>query len=412
MAGAYDLAYDFYNYALRCDPGLVAVRYNRAATARFLGRITEAEADYDEVISVDPSDSEAWLNRSQLRPQTVSNNHVSAIQRELRQHPKAWHDRMRLLYALAKEHEDLGQENDCIAAINEANKLRRDHLHYNVESDIAALNCIISTFNVDLFKNSVTGFSETQPIFVLGLPRSGTTLIERILEAHPDVVAGGEMPAFGKALENCARDDGFSGAGKLELIPFSTKIDPLSLGRAYHAEVSSRYTSAKHVVDKLPMNYLYIGLIARSLPGARIIHVYKPPLAVGWGMFKTLFVQGYPFSYDQFELGRYIGSFHRLMRHWQQVMPDRVHHVSYNRLVSEPENTIRDLLSACELSWNESCLAPHKAASPNTSHSAAQIREPIHSRAMASWKAYAPFLENMRSAMNVEGLADVFDCSY
>lgn len=411
-AGAYELAYSLYNYALQCNPGLLAVRYNRAATARFLGRIREAEEDYDSVIAVYPSDSEAWLNRSQLRRQTVNNNHVSDIERELRQRPKAWHDRMRLLYALAKEHEDLDNKIDCFVALRQANKIRRDHLEYCVESDISALNCIISTFNIEQMQDQSFGFSEIRPIFVLGLPRSGTTLIERILEAHPDVVSGGEMPAFGKALENCARDSGFCGGGKQALIPFSAKIDPLSLGRAYHAEVSSRYTSAKRVVDKLPMNFLYIGLISRALPNARIIHVYKPPLAVGWGMWKTLFVQGYPFSYDQFELGRYIGSFHRLMLHWQRVLPGRIHNVSYNTLVSDPENTIRDILTACELDWNDSCLAPHTVATANTSHSAAQIREPIHGQAIESWKAYAPFLDKMRSAMNDEGLADVFDCSY
>ncbi len=405
-AGGYELANGFYDRALVHDPSLVAVRYNRAATSRFLGRLDAAEQDYDAVIATDPADSEAWLNRSHIRRQTQTRNHVGEIEACLERAGLAWHHRMRFLYALAKEREDLGRITDSFAALAEASALRRRRLDYNVDDDIAALNAIIDTFSASTLSRMGAGYGATAPIFVLGLPRSGTTLVERILEAHSDVVSGGEMSAFAKSLELCARASGFAGAGKHALIPFSTTLEPERLGRIYHEQVMvGRH--AGHVIDKLPLNYLYIGLIAKALPNARIVHVHKPPMANGWGIFKTLFVQGYPFSYDQTELGRYIATYHRLMRHWDLVLPGRIHHVAYDRLVSEPAGAIRGLIAACGLGWEEACLAPHEAATANTSHSAAQIREPIHRRSVDTWKPFEPFLEPMRAAMALEGLTEV-----
>lgn len=409
-AGDYGLANTLYDRALQLDPGMVAARYNRAATARFLGKLEEAESDYDAVIAADPADSEAWLNRSHLRRQTDSANHLAQIEFQLQRTGIAWHHRMRLLYALAKEREDLGQAAPAFAALAEATALRRRHLAYNIDDDLAALAAIHDTFSGQTLAAMGRGFAEATPIFVLGLPRSGTTLVERILEAHPDVVSGGEMSAFARSLEICARQRGFTGGGKHALIPFSATIDPSRLGRSYHDQATAGRAPARHVIDKLPLNYLYIGLIAKALPNARIVHVHKPPLANGWGMFKTLFVQGYPFSYDQAELGRYIAAYHHLMRHWDKVLPGRVHHVAYDRLVLEQEAAIRELVAACGLGWNEACLAPHKGAAANTSHSAAQIREPIHRRALDAWEPFEPFLEPMRAAMTAEGLEEVTVC--
>lgn len=405
-AGDYGLANRLFDAALRRDPGMVAARYNRAATSRFLGRLEAAEEDYDAVIRADSSDSEAWLNRSHLRRQTQARNHVAQIEAELGRSGIAWHHRMRLLYALAKECEDLSLADRAFAAVDEASGLRRRHLDYDVSDDLAALDAIATTFAGEALDAMGEGFAEAAPIFVLGLPRSGTTLVERILEAHPDVASGGEMSAFARSLEACARQKGFTGGGKHALIPFSATLDPARLGRTYHHLATAGRKPVRHLIDKLPLNYLYIGLIARALPNARIVHVHKPPLANGWGMFKTLFVQGYPFSYDQVELGQYIAAYHRLMRHWDRTVPGRIHHVSYDALVRHAETTIRELVAACGLDWDDACLAPHKVAAPNTSHSAAQIREPIHAMAREAWKPFEPRLEPMRAAMAAAGLTN------
>jgi tetratricopeptide (TPR) repeat protein len=404
-AGGYLLANSFYDRALSHAPGLAGVRFNRAATARFLGDLESAEKDYDLVIDSDPTDTEAWLNRSHLRRQTSAHNHISQIEAALEGKLSAWHDRMRLLYALAKEREDLGQVYQAFAALDAATTLRRRHLDYDIEDDLAALAAIRSTFASSTLALMGKGFSGAAPIFVLGLPRSGTTLVERILEAHPDVVSGGEMSAFSQALERCAKSNGFQGGGKHALIPFSKTLDPADLGECYHALASAGRKPVPHIIDKLPLNYLYIGLIAKALPHARIIHVHKPPLAVGWGMLKTLFVQGYPFSYDQVELGRYIAAFHSLMEHWSRELPGRIHHVLYDDLVRDPITSIRELVAACGLDWHEDCLSPHKGSTANTSHSAAQIREPIHTRGLSGWRDFTPYLEPMRKAMLAEGLA-------
>lgn len=403
-AGDYRLANRFFDSVLTREPNLVGVRFNRAATARFLGELESAEKDYDAVIAVDPADSEAWLNRSHLRRQTSVRNHIAQIETALGGDHPAWQHRMRLLYALAKEREDLGHVAQAFAALDAATKLRRCHLDYDIGDDLAALAAIRSTFTSSTLASMGEGFSGAAPIFVLGLPRSGTTLVERILEAHPDVVSGGEMSAFARALEHCAKASGFRGGGKHALIPFSKTLDPVMLGEFYHALASAGRDPSLHIIDKLPLNYLYIGLIAKALPRARIVHVHKPPLAVGWGMFKTLFVQGYPFSYDQVELGRYIAAFHRLMDHWSRELPGRIHHVFYDDLVRDPTTGIRELVAACGLDWNEDCLSPHKGSTANTSHSAAQIREPIHTRGLSGWRDFAPYLEPMRKAMLAEGL--------
>jgi tetratricopeptide (TPR) repeat protein len=385
------------------DPGLA---YNLAAVFRFLGRFTEAEARLDRVIRDAPQDWEAYSTRSQLRCQTPAENHVAELEARLAAGVTGWNAQVHIRYALAKEYEDLGEYDKSFAYLSEAAAVRRRNLRYDVKDDVSAIERIVSTFNTKTVLDDRLTATDPTPIFIFGLPRSGTTLVDRILSSHPDVTSHGELNDFPAAVIQCAGGPGIS---KLNLIRQSATVPPQKIGSAYLARVARLPLATPKFIDKLPMNYLYAGLIAAALPGARLVHVTRHPMANGYGMFKTLFNQGYPFSYDLQDLGCYMAAYGRLMSHWRGVLGERLISIRYESLVTNQETETRRLLVACGLNWNDACLAPHRNPAPSTTQSAVQIRQPIYHNAIDQWRNYESQLAPLAARLHAErfNLGDV-----
>ncbi|MFA4892433.1 sulfotransferase [Brevundimonas sp.] len=388
-----------YRRAAGLTPGDPRCLYNLSAALIALGQMAEAEALLDRVIALDPHDADAWQNRSTLRRQTPDANHVAGLLEAVEQ-VRSGPAEVALSYALAKELEDLGGPDHSFAWLKRGADRRRSLLSYRVEADVAAMAEIARVFDASLFERPAAGCPETGPVFVLGLPRSGTTLVDRIISSHSGVESLGEINDFALALTRLAGAAG----GKGELIRRSADLDPAALGRAYLDSVAGYGRARPMFIDKTPVNFLYIGLIARALPNARIVHLRRHPLDSGYALYKTLFRMGCPYSYDLEDLAAYMLAHRRLMNHWRGVAPGRILDVDYEALVADQETVSRRIIDHCGLDWQDACLTFHENTAPAATASAAQVRQPIHARSVGLWRRYADQLEPLAAALRAGGV--------
>lgn len=393
-----------YEQALRLEPSNARFRYNRASVRRFLGQLEGAEADLDAVVASCPDDGDAWHLRSDLRVQTDARNHVAALEERLRRGFDDWRREVPVRFALAKEYEDLGRYPDSWRALQAGAALRRRHLQYDVRRDLETVEWIREALP-DTLPDAGGGECET-PIFIVGMPRTGTTLLERILAGVPGVQAAGELNDFAVAVVAAARLA--AGRGDLDrraLIAASARADFDALGRDYLARAHLKVGEGARFIDKMPLNYLYCGLIRRALPGARVLHVTRHPLATSYAVYKTLFAQGYPFSYDLLETADYFAGYRRLMEHWQQTLPGQIHEVSYERLVTDTAAEAARAFEFCGLRWDDRYLDAHRGEWLSTTASASQVRRPIYRRSLDLWRQYAADLAPVADRLAAAGIA-------
>ena len=394
-----------YEEAVALAPSQPGYLYNRATVRRYLGQLAEAEADFDRVIALNPADYEAYTTRSDLRPQTPQHNHIAALEALLSAGIRDWRGEVQISHALAKECEDLGLYEKSFALLERGASLRRRHLRYDVGVDVATVDWIMEAFPSSA-EPALDGVDSDAPIFLLGLPRSGTTLVERILGSHSQVESAGELTCLARAIVDAAcRTAGCAQLPRRELVAWSSRIDFAALGRDYLERAAASRTGLKpRFTDKMPLNYLYCGIIHRALPGAKIIHLARKPMAACYAIYKTLFKDGYPFSYDLHELARYYGAYRRLMSHWRATLPGVILDLSYEQLVAAQIPQTRRVLEHCHLAWDEACVEFHRNPSATTTASAAQVRRPMYDSSIAQWRHYERQLEPLRRALLAEGI--------
>ncbi len=396
-----------YDEAVAGAPANPVYWFNRATVRRFLGDLTGAEQDYDRVIALEPRDYEAYYNRAELHPQTPDRNHIQALEALLAAGIPDRRGEVQIRFALAKELEDVGRFAESFAQLQGGAGLRRRHLRYDVAVDAATADWIIEAFPHPPGP-SLSACESREPIFIVGLPRSGTTLVDRILESHSQVRSAGELDCFAQAIVAACR--GIAGKANIpreQLVKLSASIDFAALGREYLQQARRPETHEAHFTDKMPLNYLYCGLIRRALPNARIVHVTRRPMAACYAIYKTLFKAGYPYSYDFDDLARYYAAYRKLMAHWQATMPAQLYELSYESLVTDQVGESRRLLAFCGLEWEEACAEFHRNPSAAKTASASQIRRPIYRSSVSLWRNYERQLEPLRRALTAAGIADV-----
>lgn len=378
------------------DPG---GQFQAASCALAMGRLHEAEALLDDLLARHPGDLDAAYNRATLRRQTPERNHIAGLEAararigDAKAPPALW-------YALAKEYEDLGEFETSFDRLERGAAARRGALAYDVATDVAAMADIATQFGADFFASPHDGYADDAPIFVVGLPRSGTTLVDRILSRHPKVESRGELNDLPLAVMRAAgptRD-------KSERIARAARADMAALGASYCRSVRGGGATAQVFVDKTPLNFLYLGIIARALPHAKIVHLTRHPMASGYAMLKTLFRMGYPFSYAQSDIARYQIAYRNLMQHWRAHLGDRLLDASYESLVDNQEHETRRLLAHCGLDWRPECLAFNEATSPTATASAAQVRRPLYRDSLDQWRGLAHRLQPLRDALQAGGV--------
>jgi len=413
-----------YDAALAQDPNNARVSYNRASVRRFLGDLQGAEQDYDRAIVLRPTDYEAYRNRSDLRTQSVQRNHIAQLQALLTRPIADWRGEVQLRYALAKEYEDLGAYAESFDMLSQGAGKQRQHMRYDVATDLATVQWIIDAFpraapaqggarevaragaaraRDDASEHDAR--EDDAPIFVLGLPRSGTTLVERILTSHSALAAAGELDCFALAIVAAVRLlTGRDRMARQELVAHSAGVDFAALGKDYIRRARLEVGVAGRFVDKMPLNYLYCGLIQRALPHAKIVHVTRHPMAACFAMYKVLFKDAYPFSYDLGEIAQYYIGYRRLMEHWLTTMPGAVHSLSYEALVADQLGETRRLLEFCGLEWQDACARFHENPLASTTASAAQVRRPMYASSVARWQHYEKQLAGLKQQLAAAGL--------
>jgi len=398
-------AQENYSQAVAARPEEIEFLFNLATSQRFRGEIIPAENTLNKILSIDPKDHEAAAMRSSLKKQSIEKNHVASLKNTLDQGGLSTTGQVSFCYALAKELEDLGSYRESFTYLKRGADLRRAGMRYNVSTDVAIIDRIIEVFNRDFFSKERNGFDNREPLFVIGLPRSGTTLLERILGSHSCVYAAGELGHFGIELTKLTRlKMAGKQTGRAQFIAASAEIDYQLLGRNYIQCTRPLTGKTPHFIDKLPFNYLYAGLIHQALPHAKIINVRRQPMDSCYAMYKQLFRDAYPFSYDLEDLAAYYLAFDRLMAHWNAVIPGVIHTVHYEELVRDTEAEARRLLRFCGLNWEDRCLEFHKNTTASTTASATQVRQKVYTSSVGRWRSYEEELKPLRRALEDSGL--------
>ncbi|MCG8369453.1 MAG: sulfotransferase [Proteobacteria bacterium] len=384
-------ALEAFEQAIAGNPQQAHYYFNRAAELRFLGRLGDAERACNDVLALDPGNHEAILMRSDLRRQTPGDNHVAELRQALIEGIADWRAESQLCFALAKEYEDLGDYARSFEVRQRGAHLRRSYTDYDVGRDIEVMEHVIASFPVHADTRREESCGNDEAIFILGLPRTGTTLLERIMGGHTDIVSAGELNNFATEMLRCVHEElgGRAPESRLQLVEFTARTDFARLGANYINSTRPVTGTTPRFIDKLPLNYLYAGLIHRALPRSRIIHMCRHPVAACYSVYKQPFRDAYPFSYDLEDLGRYYLAYDRLMAHWREYIPDSaMTEVYYEDLVSDPEAEARRILAFCGVEWQPNCLEFHRRKAASTTASAAQVRQPVHARSVDMWRNY------------------------
>jgi tetratricopeptide (TPR) repeat protein len=357
-----------------------------------MGRKDEALATLDRALTLEPNFATAWYYRASLTSYAPGDRDLVVMERMADNPDAPYRTKLCLSFALGKAYLDMGDGERAFARLGEGNRLQRALLDYEPDADARRFAEIAATFSADtLSRRAGSGHPSTRPIFVFGMPRSGTTLIEQILASHPLVQGVGE-PTH---LRDIAEVPGLP-AGVPDLAP----EDLAALGRRYLDLVGADVPDTLRLVDKMPLNFRHAGLISLILPGARMIHCRRDPLDTCLSCYSLLFTSGQEYSYDLDELGRFYRLYGRLTAHWRQVLPpDSLIEIDYETLVGDTEGEVRKILDFCGLPWDPACLRFYETTRRVTSASLNQVRSPIYAKGIGRAQSFRSWLGALEAAL-------------
>ena len=396
-------ALEWFAKAVAGAPGNPGFRVNLANSLMFLGRLDEAERELRTVLAQHPGNPNAHWLLAGLR-KAESGVHAGEMRRLLRDNVYPGRAAAYLHYAIGKELEDIADWEGAFAAFAAGATARRATLEFDETAEQAMYMMLESTFTTGWFARQGVGHDDPSPIFVVGQPRTGTTLVERIITAHSAVHSAGELRQFGNAYR---RLTDYAGPQRYspELFDIGARtLDFERLGAMYLGAVRHLRGTTPRFVDKLPSNYLYLPLILKALPNAKIVHLRRSPMDASFASFKQLFADAYPHSYDQQEMARHHVRYYRLMQAWRERFGGRFHEVDYERIAADVEPHARALIDFLGLPWEDACRDFHRLQAAVTTASAVQVREPAHTRSIGRWRRYENQLEPMRRALEAAGV--------
>jgi tetratricopeptide (TPR) repeat protein len=386
--------------ALALKPDFIEAWANLASTQEELGEIAAALSTVRKALAINPTSAHAWHTLSGLKTFAADDPDIPPMEAALAaaEARRARDDRISLSFALGKAWMDLRDADRAFTYLDAANQLRRATFTYDVEAEARAFDDAAKAFTPELMRHLAgAGDPSELPIFVVGMPRSGTTLVEQILASHPLVHGAGELKVLEETL--------IAAAARGDIDPvypqMAQSLTPASLaklGRAYVDQVAALGPGKERVVDKMPGNFRLAGLIHLMLPNARIIHCRRDPVDTCLSCYAQNFAIGQRFAFELRELGLYYRAYERLMARWRAVLPaDRFLEVTYEEVVDDLEGQARRLIAFCGLPWDEACLKFYETRRPVRTASVSQVRQPIYRSSVARWKPYehqlAPLIE-------------------
>ena len=393
--------------AVNKEPMNVPFLVNQASNHMFLGKLDESEAVLHKVLEMQPGNPNANWILSNVR-KAKDREHVEQLEGLVKKEYRNQRALAFLYYGLGKELEDLEEWDKALEAFTAGAKARRGTIEFDEQVEIEMFQAFGNTFTDEWFTQDEAGHDDPSPIFVVGQPRSGTTLVERIITSHSQVHSAGELRQFGtciRRLSNYREPTRYSA----KLAELAADVDCEKLGKAYMRITAKMRGTLPRFVDKLPLNYLYLPLILKALPNAKVIHLTRNPMDACFASFKQLFADAYPHSYDQAEMASHHARYYHLMALWRKRFGDRFFDIAYEDTARDLEPNARALIEFLGLPWEDACLEFHEQDAAVTTASAVQVRQPAHTRSIGRWRRYENQLGLMRKTLQEQGVP-IDDC--
>ena len=378
---------------------------NKETFFTILGTIYESTGDkqeaakyYRKSLNLSPDDGILHFKLSRLHKYNHSNEHLTEME-SIYTSSSTSTNRHLLCMALGKAYEDLHTTQKAFQFINEGNSLARSTYTYNTANEASFFKKIQSIFRPEFIQQvKEYGYRYANPIFIVGMPRSGTTLVEQILASHPDVYGGGELTTLDLITRQTLLKE-----NKL-LYPDDIKaLAPQNfteMGQKYANRTKRHCQDSQRITNKMPHNFLYVGLIHIILPESKIIHCKRDPLDTCWSNYKNFFDSPHLYAQDLKELGEYYNLYRELMAYWREILPQRMHEIEYEKLIEHQEEETRKLLQHCNISWDDSCMNYYQSSGQVYTSSMSQVRTPIYSSSINTWKNYENELKPLSDILN------------
>ena len=390
--------------ALALNPSRFGSHNNQGVAFQALGQFEEAELAFERAVALAPREASVHLNLANMKRFKPGDRRLPGLQKLLSEVESLDVDnQIAAHFAIGKALGDLGQYQDAFRQLLKGNAIKRGTIDYDEPQRLAMFENVRTTFAQDFMK-AASGGGDTSwsPIFIVGMPRSGTTLLEQVLASHSKVFGAGELETFKEAIAECVESHGIVPAYPA-LAAALSRDQIRQLGETYSTRVRARAPTHERIVDKMPLNFIFVGLIHLALPNARFINIRRDPLDNCVSCFSLLFSGSQPFAYDLAELGRYYRGYEAVMEHWHSVLPPGVLiDVKYEDLVDDLEGVARRVLRHCDLDWEDSCRDFHDTKRTVRTASLMQVREPVYRRSIGTWRRYAEFLEPLGRALGID----------
>ena len=381
----------YFKKILEINDKLIEPHYNLAINYQDIGEFDKSSECLNKILSLDPKFTQADRLLSLMTKYTKDHPHYISIRNKLKELELNKIQQSHLYFALGKYFEDIEDYKESFLNYSNANKIMKENSNYNI-NDYKTEFARIKNFNFDDLFNSNNKISR-KLIFIVGMPRSGTSLVEQILSSHHDIFGGGELPFLDQGLKKTFLNSDFNQNLKNKDIQKLT----LSCRDEYLEKISSYDSSTKSFTDKAPLNFRFIGFIKYLFPNAKIINCSRDPLDITWSNFKNYFSNSLRFTNNLEDIGHFYKLYEDLMIFWKKKFPKFIHDIEYSELVENPKSEIQKLLNFCELDWDENCLNHHKNKRAIKTASSTQARQPIYKTAIKSSDRYKDYLTNIKS---------------
>jgi tetratricopeptide (TPR) repeat protein len=380
-----------YEKALSINPKFAQALNNLGASLEIFGQREKAFENYNKAIQENPRYYEAHRNLSAIKKYKKNDPQIHQLESLYSNINLTKPDKKNLSFALAKVYEDLGENEKFFKFLNEGNNLRKQELNYSFESSNNFHLSLLKAFKSPpkIISQNEKNKSTIRPIFVLGMPRSGTTLVEQIISSHHEVYGAGEL----NNLKKFATPIFLSHANSNNKV--INDEDILSLRNNYLDSLSELNFKEKIMTDKMPINFRLIGFILSAIPEAKIVHVKRDARATCWSNYKHYFSSGNGFTFDQEDLSKFYGLYKEIMDFWHKLFPNKIYDLNYEKLTENQKKETEKLLKYCELDWDKKCLEFHKNDRGIKTASASQVRQKMYQGSSEAWKQYEPYIETL-----------------
>jgi hypothetical protein len=395
-----DEAIEALRAALAINPNLAEAHNNLAMLLMANGATGASVEALERALDIDPQFPSAYFNLA--RAKRFESGDRALLDRALRlaeSEELSDEEAGTMHFALGKMLEDLGEFEDAFSHYQAGNAMVRGRVQYDTHLQEQWAERLKRAFTPQLAER-LAPYADTSeaPIFVVGMPRSGTSLVEQILASHPEVYAAGELTRFYQFTRGMSSRMG-GDQPYPECVGRLGAVQLREMAESYLDELTTMAPGARRFTDKLPVNFMHLGLIAMTFARARIVHCTREPMAVCWSMFAQYFESGNAFAYELEEVGRFYRQYQGLMAHWEKLFPNRFYTVAYEELVRHQETVSRALLTHCGLSWDPRCLRFYETKRPVNTASVWEVRQPMYTTSVDRWKHFEPFLEELKQAL-------------